>query len=54
LRANQHLRKLFSKQQRSFFAAHALEGTDLDSLAILGPIFMLKLKLAPAASTASW
>jgi hypothetical protein len=38
------LRKLFSKEQRSFFAANAPEGISLDDLAILGPIFVLKGK----------
>jgi hypothetical protein len=41
------LRKLFSKEQRSFFAAHAPEHVELDDLSILGPIFVLKLKFAP-------
>jgi hypothetical protein len=36
------LRKLFSKEQRAFFAAHAPEGTRLENLSILGPIFVLK------------
>jgi hypothetical protein len=43
----QPLRKLFSKQQRRFFAAHAPAGVGLDDLAILGPIFVLKLKSTP-------
>jgi hypothetical protein len=38
------LRKLFSKEQRSFYAEHAPAGTAIDDLAILGPIFVLKLK----------
>ena len=38
------VRKLFSKEQRDFFAAHAPEGVGLDDLSILGPIFVLKLK----------
>jgi hypothetical protein len=42
------LRKLFSKEQRSFFAAHAPDGIALDDLSILGPIFVLKLKFSPA------
>jgi hypothetical protein len=42
------LRKLFSKEQRAFFAAHAPEGIALDDLAVLGPIFVLKLKFSPA------
>lgn len=41
-------RKLFSKQQRSFYAAHAPAELDLDDLAVLGPINVLKLKLVPA------
>jgi hypothetical protein len=40
-------RKLFSKAQRSFFATHAPDGLELDDLAMLGPIFVLKLKFAP-------
>ena len=38
-------RKLFSKEQRAFFAEHAPDGIELDDLTILGPIFVLKLKL---------
>ena len=41
------LRKLFTKAQRAFYAEHAPEGLGLDDLAILGPIFVLKLKFAP-------
>ena len=41
------LRKLFSKEQRSFFDAHAPDGVGLDDLAVLGPIFVLKLKMKP-------
>jgi hypothetical protein len=41
------LRKLFSKEQREFFGEHATEGTGLDDLTALGPIFVLKLKSAP-------
>jgi hypothetical protein len=40
------LRKLFSKEQRAFFAAH-VEGVAFDDLSILGPIFVLKLRLEP-------
>jgi hypothetical protein len=40
------LRKLFSKQQRAYFAEHA-KGVELDDLSILGPIFVLKLRLSP-------
>jgi hypothetical protein len=41
------IRKLFSKEQRALFEEHAPEGVALDDLAILGPIFVLKLKSAP-------
>jgi hypothetical protein len=41
------VRKLFSKEQRSLYAANAPEGLALDDLSILGPIFVLKLKFAP-------
>jgi hypothetical protein len=43
----QPLRKLFSKQQRSFFVAHAPAGVELDDLSVLGPVHALKLKLSP-------
>ena len=42
------LSKLFSKAQRAFFAEHAPADVALDDLAVLGPIFVLKLKLTPA------
>jgi hypothetical protein len=40
------LRKLFSKQQRAYFAEHA-NGVELDDLSMLGPIFVLKLRFTP-------
>lgn len=42
------LRKLFSKEQRALFAAHAPKDLDLDQLPVLGPIFVLKLAFTPA------
>lgn len=36
------LRKLFSKEQRALYAAHAPEGIALEDLAVLGPTFVLK------------
>jgi hypothetical protein len=42
------VRKLFSKEQREFFAAHAPEGLGLNDLIVLGPIFILKLAFEPA------
>ena len=41
------LRRLFSKEQRAFFAAHAPDGITIDDLSVLGPIFVLKLKVQP-------
>ena len=41
------IRKLYSKEQRAFFSAHAPAGVDLDGLSILGPITVLKLKFSP-------
>jgi len=43
------LSKLFSKEQQEFFAAHAPSGLTIDDLSVLGPIFVLKLKLPPSA-----
>ena len=40
-------RKLFSKEQREFFSAHAPDGVTLDDLSVLGPIFVLKLRMQP-------
>jgi hypothetical protein len=51
VRGERPLRKLFSKEQRSFYAAHAPDGVELDDLSILGPIFVLKLKFAPEGYT---
>ena len=36
------LKKVFSKEQRAFYADHAPEGLTLESLSILGPVFVLK------------
>ncbi len=41
------LRKVFTKDQRAFFAEHAPAGLSIDELDVLGPIFVLKLKLSP-------
>jgi hypothetical protein len=40
-------KKIFSKEQRKFFTAHAPEDVTLNDLAILGPIFVLKLNFEP-------
>jgi hypothetical protein len=47
VQGNLPIRKLFSKRQRAFFGAHAPEGLTLDDLAVLGPMFVLKLKTSP-------
>ena len=41
------LRKLFSKEQRAFYAEHAPAGIGLDDLSVLGPIFVLKVRYTP-------
>ena len=41
------LRKLFTKEQRAFYAEHAPEGLELGDLTMLGPLFVLKLKFVP-------
>jgi hypothetical protein len=41
------LRKLFSKEQRAFFTSNVKDGVGLDDLSVLGPIFVLKLRLTP-------
>ncbi len=43
------LRKLFSKEQRAFYDAHAPAGITMDKLVILGPTFLLKAKHQPKA-----
>ena len=42
------IRKLYSKEQRAFFSAHAPGDIPLDGLSILGPITVFKLKMQPA------
>ena len=41
------LRKLFTKEQRAFYAAHAPAGIEIDELTVMGPIFVLKLRFTP-------
>jgi hypothetical protein len=41
------VRKLFSKEQRAFFADHVEGGVELDDLVALGPILVLKLRFTP-------
>jgi hypothetical protein len=39
--------KLFSKEQRAFFSAHAPSGLALDNLSVLGPILVMKVRFNP-------
>jgi hypothetical protein len=41
------LRKLFSREQRAFYATRAPAGIELDSLVTLGPTFILKAQFNP-------
>ena len=43
------IRKVFSREQRDFFAANAPKGQTLDNLVPLGPINVLKLRFVPKA-----
>jgi hypothetical protein len=47
LQGKRAVRKLFTKEQRAFYAEHAPGGIDLDELTLLGPIFVLKLNFTP-------
>ena len=46
-RGTRPVRKLFSKEQRSFFDANSPSGLALEDLRILGPVFVLKLVHTP-------
>ena len=50
IRGKGPLQKLFTKEQRVWFAAHAPEGIEINDLSVLGPIFVLKLKFQPAGA----
>src|SRR3954471_9208767 len=50
VRGDRPVRKLFSKEQRAYFAAHAPTDIELDQLEIFGPIFVLKAKSMPAGA----
>ena len=47
LAGDRAVRKLFTKEQRAFYVAHAPEGLALDDLVPLGPINILKLAYVP-------
>jgi hypothetical protein len=44
---DKRISKLFTKEQRAFYKDHAPQGVGLDDLAVLGPIFVLKLNFVP-------
>jgi hypothetical protein len=48
LAGERSVRKLFSKEQRAFYEAHAPDGIALEDLSVLGPILVLKLNFRPA------
>ncbi|RPI07161.1 MAG: adenylate cyclase [Actinobacteria bacterium] len=41
------LKKLYTKEQRSFYETHAPDGLDMSQLSMLGPITVFKLKWKP-------
>jgi hypothetical protein len=41
--------KLFTKDQRSFYAKHAPDGVEIGDLVMLGPVNIMKLKFTPEA-----
>ncbi len=41
------VRKLFNKEQKAFLDAHTAEPVDVDTLTMLGPIFVLKQSFTP-------
>ena len=47
LRGETPIRKVFSKEQRAFYADHAPAGIELDDLVQLGPINVLKVRFIP-------
>jgi hypothetical protein len=47
IRGRDAIKGLFSKMQRAFFKMNAPDGLKLNALAVLGPIFVLKLKSTP-------
>ncbi len=44
---NAPAKRLFTKEQRAFFAAHAPDGLSLKDLSLLGPLFVLKVNFEP-------
>ncbi|HEX6785926.1 MAG TPA: hypothetical protein VF076_01920, partial [Acidimicrobiales bacterium] len=51
MQGDRPIRKLFTKEQRAFYAEHAPDGISLDDLHVLGPVFVLKVRFSPADYT---
>ena len=47
LESGMPFRKLFTKDQRALYEAHAPDGLPLDDLTMLGPVFVLKMRFRP-------
>jgi hypothetical protein len=47
IEGGRRIRKLFTREQRAFYASRAPAGVDLDSLTVLGPTFVLKSQFTP-------
>jgi len=47
VRGGRPVRKVFTKEQRAFYKAHAPEELTLDDLTVLGPVFVLKEVVTP-------
>ncbi len=53
LRVGSRCRKLFAKEQRAFYSAHAPAGLSFDDLVPLGPVFILKAVFGVVLSATS-
>lgn len=47
LLGDKQIKKLYTKEQRAFYEAHAPDGLDMNQLSMLGPITVFKLKWKP-------
>ncbi len=47
LLGDKQIKKLYTKEQRAFYSAHAPDGLDMNQLSMLGPIMVFKLKWKP-------
>src|SRR5262249_28676637 len=53
-RGERPLRKLFSKEQREFYAAHAPEGVGLNDPTVLAPSFLPNVRRGPRLGAEMW